>query len=114
MKVRIPSLATLIFYLHRQCTASVINDIRETLKKCKAGKLSPESALRIIDQRLNNHGVESSGFRVKGKRRALHYSNSGDTYRATVMYWDIWDGARRTIIFMAGDWGTIAEKYPEA
>jgi hypothetical protein len=74
---------------------------------------TPERAHKLIDELLGNHGVESFRVKVAGQVRTLYYSNTGDTYNVTVCRWDWIDGGQRRVIWFVGDWGSIAEKYPE-
>ena len=70
------------------------------IKSCYNSPSQIEQVMSAIDEVLENHGVE--GFRVKSREWAT-YSNTGDTYALTVVYFR---GK-----FRACSWGDIAEKY---
>lgn len=61
--------------------------------------------LKRIDRLLGNHGVEY--LRTENNRWAAYYSNSGDTYRPTVML----QTRPRWSILVGRDWGSYVERY---
>lgn len=65
--------------------------------------MRPMEAMREMDRLFRTHGVESSNFKRIGR---VYYLNTGDSYTATVLFY----GGT----FKIGDWGSLAEKYPDA
>lgn len=61
----------------------------------------PYRRLRAIDRLLGNHGVESA--RLRNGEHAFSYSNTGDSYAATVVLF-----ASGT--FRVSSWGDIVER----
>jgi hypothetical protein len=92
----------------------VANLIQWLMKACGGDISTPEWSHKRIDELLNNHGIESARFKVKGKVRTLYYSNVGDAYKPTVMRWEWKDGLSKHVVWLVGCWGDIAEKYQEA
>ena len=71
------------------------------------GEGNNHSRLERIDTVLGNFGVEYIPAGRNSKSPAIYYSNSGDTYRTTVLL--VSDGWL-TYNFRVGCWGDIVER----
>lgn len=68
-----------------------------------------KNALELFDKELKNHGIEylPDSRDYEHGSHGIEYSNTGDTYAATLMY----DHGQEC--FIVGSWGDMAERHPK-
>lgn len=79
-------------------SAEQASEIRQTVSKHGL-----YAALKQFDSMVNNHGIEAAYVRVNNRKTAIQYSNTGETYAATLLL--IKDsGGERLVASDVGRW----------